>query len=136
MSDSNTRAPVCSTHARGATSAFLYCLEQEFYKLETVRTTDSPAKQIDRLYQRLIAYRDASYKPEIYKACNVLLADLEFRLRTTSLVHPWPSDELTAIRLIIADHIKNHNKPTSQSIEEVRNLMQLEQDFFGEVDEK
>lgn len=108
--------------------------QQDFYKLETVRTTDSPAKQIDHLYQRLIAYRDASYKPEIYKACNVLLADLEFRLRTTSLVHPWPADELTAIRLIIADHIKNHDKPTSQSIQEVHDLMELEQDFFGEVD--
>ena len=110
--------------------------QASFYKLDTIHTKQTPAKQIDNLYHRLLAYRDASYKPEIYRACNVLLADLQFKLRTASIETPWPADELTAIRLIIADHIQNHDKPVNQSIEEVRGLMELERDFFGEADEK
>lgn len=108
----------------------------EFYKLDSIRTKEAPTSQIDKLYQRILAYRDSSCKPDIYRACNVLLADLQFKMRTASLETPWPTDELTAIRLIIADAIKNHDKPVNQSIEEVRALMQVELDFYGELGEE
>ena len=110
--------------------------QNEFYKLETVKTTETPAKQIDNLYHKVLAYRDSSYKPEIYKACDVILADLQFKLRTASLTTPWPSNELTAIRLIISEAIKNHNKPTNERIEQVKALLEIEDGLFGEVDEK
>lgn len=110
--------------------------QNEFYKLETIRTTETPAKQIDNLYRKVLAYRDTSYKPDIYKACNVILTDLQFKMRTASLTTPWPSNELTAIRLIIAEAINNHNKPTNDRIEQVKALLEIEGELFGEVDDK
>lgn len=110
--------------------------QNEFYKLETVKTTETPAKQIDNLYHKVLAYRDSSYKPEVYKACDIILADLQFKLRTASLTTPWPSNELTAIRIIISEAIKNHNKPTNERVEQVKALLEIEDGLFGEVDDK
>lgn len=105
-----------------------------FYKIENVASSEKRDIQLNRLLARIIEYRDTHCMPDIYKACNVLIEAMETERRRADLVHPWPMEELTAIRLLIAERIKNPDKPWSQSLEVLQALEQVEGDLFGEVD--
>ena len=105
--------------------------KNSFYKLENVATAVAPEKQIQKLATLIIQYRDTHSMPDIYKACNILLYELEKEARTASLTTPWPASELTAIRLLIAKHINNPDAPKS-SLTEISELINMEQNLFGE----
>lgn len=107
----------------------------EFYKLENVPTTDQRDKTADRLLQRLIDYRDTHPMPDIYKACNVLIEQLEMENRRLSLVHPWPTDELTLARLLMSKRMHS-DAPFTNDLAEVQALLQINNDLFGEVDKR
>lgn len=102
-----------------------------YYKLENVATAVIPDKQIKKLAALIRQYRDTHYMPDIYKACNILLYELEKEERTASLTKPWPASELTAIRLLIAKHINNPDAPET-SLTEIRELINIENNLFGE----
>lgn len=102
-----------------------------YYKLENVATAIVPEKQIKKLTALIRQYRDTHSMPDIYKACNILLYELEKEARTASLTTPWPASELTAIRLLIAKHINNPDAPQS-SLTEIRELLNIEHNLFGE----
>lgn len=102
-----------------------------FYKIENVATAVAPEKQIQKLAALIRQYRDTHSMPDIYKACNILLYELEKEARTASLTTPWPASELTAIRLLIAKHINNPAAPQS-SLSEIRELLNIEKNIFGE----
>ena len=103
-----------------------------FYKLENIASRTEPSSVLLRLKSRIMAYQEQSHKPEVYKACNVLLQDIEFQLRTASLTMPWNPTEVTAIRLLIAKRIKNHDKPLTEDIATVTAMLDLEEGLFGE----
>lgn len=105
--------------------------KNSYYKLENVATAVAPEKQIQKLAALIRQYRDTHRMPEIYKACNVLLYELEKEARTASLTTPWPASEITAIRLLIAKHINNPAAPQS-SLSEIRELLNIENNIFGE----
>lgn len=102
-----------------------------FYKIENVATAVAPEKQIKKLAALIRLYRDTHSMPDIYKACNILLYELEKEARTASLTTPWPASELTAIRLLIAKHINNPAAHQS-SLSEIRELLNIEKNIFGE----
>lgn len=106
----------------------------QFVKIENVPTNAKPDAQLHRILSVIQSYRDNSYKPEIYNACNILVRDIEMKLRTATLTHPWPADELTAIRLLISQRIKSAT--LTSSLTEVRDLLALNNDIFGEHDQK
>lgn len=107
-----------------------------FYKLENVATTNEPSKALNRLYAKILEYSETVHKPEIYKACAILLEDIDLRQRTTSMQLPWNANELTALRLLIAKRIKSHNLPLSVDKETIEALLQVETSIFGEKPEK
>lgn len=107
-----------------------------FYKIENVATAEKRDIKLNRLLARIIAYRDTHPVPDIYKACNVLIAAMEDERRKADLAYPWPTEELTAIRLLIADRIKNPDKPWRQSMEMLEALEQVEGDLFGEFENR
>lgn len=104
----------------------------QFYKLENVASTKQPSTALHQLYKRLLVYKGDCYKPELYKAVSILLADIEFRQRTADLTLPWNTQEVTAIRLLMAKRIKSHDKPLSMDKETIEAMLQVEQDLFGE----
>lgn len=105
-----------------------------FYKLENIATQIAPDKSISHLKGLIIKYREQHFTPEIFNACNVLLKQLEFELRTASMALPWPQEEITAIRLLIARAINNHVEPKANDLTELRNLLKLDNELFGEAD--
>lgn len=102
----------------------------EFYKLENVSTVNEPSKALNRLYQRLLDYAETTAKPEVYKACNVLLKDIDFRLRTTPMTLPWSANEITALRLLIEKRIKSHNLPLSVDKAIIEEMLSLDEKLF------
>lgn len=102
----------------------------EFYKLETVATVDKPSKTISRLIKLITEYRYTHGQPAIYKACNILIEQLEKEGRTTSLVYPWPKSELAIIQHLIARRIRSHDKPLNEDKEDIKALMSLYPDAY------
>lgn len=107
-----------------------------FYKLETVATSSQPESRFRRLEAMLIAYREENLKPEVFKACNVLLEELERTIRTASLSYPWPASELSIIRLLIGKRMRDKSHPLTEDIATMQALYDLEDDLFGETETK
>lgn len=104
----------------------------QYYKLENVASTHQPSTAWHQLYKKLLAYREETYKPEIYKAVSLLLEDIEFKQRTNDLTLPWNATEVTAIRLLMAKRMKSHDNPLSVEKETIEAMLQVETGLFGE----
>lgn len=104
----------------------------QYYKLENVASTHQPVTAWHQLYMKLLAYRQETYKPEICKAVSLLLEDIEFKQRANDLTLPWNATEVTAIRLLMAKRMKNHDNPLSVDKETIEAMLQVENDLFGE----
>lgn len=107
-----------------------------FYKLESVATSAQPESRFRRLEAMLIAYREENLKPEVFKACNVLLEELERTIRTASLAYPWPASELSIIRLLIGKRMRDKSHPLTEDIATMQALYDLEDGLFGETEPK
>lgn len=105
-----------------------------FYKLERIATVSKPDAKLRKLEAMLIAYREENYKPEVFKACNVLLEELEKAIRTASLAYPWPASELSIIRLLIGKRIRDKSNSLTTDISTLQALYDIEGDLFGEKD--
>lgn len=105
-----------------------------FYKLESVHTVVEKDKAIDRLIGRLIAYRDTHPMPEIFKACNVLLEQLMTEQRMSHLQNPLPREEVALLRLLISKRIKSHDAPLEQDIAEIRTMLAINDNLFGDYE--
>lgn len=104
----------------------------QYYKLENVASTHQPVTAWHQLYKKLLAYREETYKPEIYKAVSLLLEDIEFKQRTNDLTLPWNATEVTAIRLLMAKRMKSHDNPLSVDKETIEAMLRVEEGIFGE----
>lgn len=104
-----------------------------FYKLENVASTKEPNKALNRLYAKILEYSEITTKPDIFKACSILLQDIDFRLRSASLQMPWNNDEVTVLRLLISRRLKSHNLPLSQDIKEVEALVKLQHELYPDA---
>lgn len=104
----------------------------QYYKLENVASTHQPSTAWHQLYKKLLAYREETYKPEIYKAVSLLLEDIEFKQRTNDLTLPWNATEVTAIRLLMAKRMKSHDNPLSVDKETIEAMLRVEEGLFGE----
>ena len=105
-----------------------------FYKLESVHTIVEKNKAIERLISHLITYRDAHCTPDIYKACNVIIKQLMQEQTMAHLQHPLPREEVELMRLLISKRIKSHDAPLSQDIAEIRTMLAINNDLFGDYD--
>lgn len=104
-----------------------------FYKLENIATAARPEKMLARLEAHIRSYQETHYQPEVYKACEILIEQLEKELRTASLTAPWPMSELTIIRQLIARRIKGTDHSITEDTNIIKALYQVEETIFGEV---
>lgn len=111
---------------------FKNCTPSVFYKITHVATSNVQLKAADRLLHLLYQHRDCSYSAPIFNACNVLIEDLENRVRRDDHVK-WSADELTLLRQLIAKRVKDPNAPLNDDIESLRALMSLDDEIFGEM---
>lgn len=102
------------------------------YKLENIATKEAPSHVLNSLYHLIENYRETHVESEVYKACNVLLQKIEEERHTTSWAHPWPLDELTALRLVIARRINNPNLAASLSLADTQAIIKAADGLFGE----
>lgn len=108
--------------------------QSTFYKLERIATVSKPDAKLQKLEAMLIAYREENYKPEVFKACNVLLEELGKAIRTASLAYPWPTSELSIIRLLIGKRIRDKSNSLTADISTLQALYDIEGDLFDEKD--
>lgn len=109
----------------------------QLYKLKDSKVASATPKdnKWESLLRALIAYRETQIEPKIYKACNVIIAQLEEGIRKRDLALPWDANELLLLRRLIAERILMKDKPTSLSRGEYDDLAQFP-DLFGEVDSR
>lgn len=109
---------------------FRYSQLDTFYQIERVATQEPRDINLDRLLQRLYAYRERQYKPDLVKACNIIIAQLEEESRVKALSRPFDQSELELLRRVIALQLKRHDIPVSTTFEEVKSMMQLEKEIW------
>lgn len=93
------------------------------YKLENVATVTSPEKSLQRLKMILEKYRDEHCEPQLYKACNVVIAKLMEEQHTRSMPIPWDITEIQALRLLISRRLDArlpHNETLADIIAELK----------------
>lgn len=99
--------------------------QTEFYKLENIATAETVDTRINRLIAMILSYRESHPMPEIFKACNTLIENLEFEARTTAITKPWPKEDIMLLRQLIAKRIKSHDKPLTQDTEEIKAMIDM-----------
>lgn len=104
-----------------------------YYKLETISTNQSPEAKFKRLIAMLEAYRDEQHKPEIFRACNIILEELERACRTASLNAPWPKDELYIIRKLLAKRFTDKTHTITEDIATISAYYEIEKTLFQET---
>lgn len=103
-----------------------------FYKLENIRTNTSPEAKFKRLMAMLEAYRDNQHKPDINRACNIILEELEKACRTASMTAPWPKDEVWILRRLLAKRFTNKDNTITDDIATIEAYYEIEQTLFKE----
>lgn len=103
-----------------------------FYKLAHIATSETTTEKPSHLLQLLYDYREKSFRVETNRACEILIEDLETKLRSHDHMH-WSRDELTILRQLIAKRIKNSDAPLTEDYNTMRELMQMEDAIFGEI---
>ena len=96
--------------------------KQVHYKLENVATTTTPEKSAQRLINMLTKYRDEHVTPDIYKACNVIIAKLLEEVHTISMPMPWDMTEVKAMQLLIQRRMQA-NTPHAERLEDIIQLL-------------
>lgn len=104
--------------------------QAEFYHLENVSSSKPRLVAADRLLAKILHYRETHLSPVIYRACNVLIESLEKERRLHDVAYPWPEDEILMIQRLIADRVKNPDKPFSVSLSEAEALKTIECELF------
>ena len=96
--------------------------KQIHYKLENVATTTTPEKSAQRLINMLTKYRDEHVTPDIYKACNTIIAKLLEEVHTISMPMPWDMTEVKALQLLIQRRMQA-NTPHAERLEDIIQLL-------------
>lgn len=96
--------------------------KQMHYKLENVATTTTPEKSAQRLINMLTKYRDEHVTPDIYKACNIIIAKLLEEVHTISMPIPWDMTEVRALQLLIQRRMQA-NTPHAERLEDIIQLL-------------
>lgn len=106
----------------------------EFYDLDKVAASTPRYIEFDRLLAKLITYRDTHPMPDIYKACETLIADLQKQKYLHDLTIPWSDDEITYMRLLLNRRTRNPSEDINEDMQAVRKMV-AEHDFFGYTDD-
>ena len=110
---------------------FRYNDSNEFYKLEHVASDNQPNKAAEALLKRLLQYREQQYKPELIKACNTIIEELQFHNVLNDTTAHWPANELALVRLLIQKRLRGSENTVEEDRQATKALIEIG-DFFGE----
>ena len=97
----------------------------EFYKLECIASDNQPNKTANQLLKRLIQYRETAFKPEIVRACNTLIEELQMENVLNDTVPGWPKDELELVRLLISKRVRGSKNSVEEDRQATKELLKL-----------
>lgn len=112
---------------------FRDCKPQVFYKVAHVATEQPSDIGIKRLVAHLLSYRQQTILPPIHKAIDVLLEELEYKLRTNDFDSKLDRNALTILRQLVAKRVKNNAGNLDSDLEAIKALMSIEDDMFLEL---
>lgn len=104
-----------------------------FYKIENIAGATPKRNILDKLLHLLLDYQQNHVQSDIYNACEVLIKQVAYEQRRDSLTLPWPADEITALRQLLARRL-NHDQPMSTTLEELRSFIRIHKDLWLEHD--
>lgn len=102
-----------------------------YYQIEKVCTTTPKNRAIDTLLQRLLDYRQTHYGVELWKACDIIIAQLEAEQQRNAFTYPYSDTEVDLLRRIIAKRISDPTLSYSLAKSEVENLQKLEKEIWS-----
>lgn len=103
--------------------------KQIHYKLENIATTATPEKAAQRLRFMLEKYRDEHVTPDIYKACNTIIAKLIEESHTVSMPLPWDMTEIQAMRILIQRNLQA-NTPHCETLADIITMLKQGDEIF------
>lgn len=112
---------------------FDYTQINNFYSIESVATAKPKNNVLESLLLKLLTYRDTHLRPDIFKACNVLIESIETERARNNLTIPWNMDEVEALRLVIAKRLKDHSRPLSVDMEEAKQFVQIQKTLWQDT---
>ena len=107
-------------------------VQSVYYKLARIATSEKKYRPDHRLLKYLYEYRETVHRPELYKACNVLIEQLESTTRLHDVPFALDADELTVLRQLISRRIKSHDLPLSEEKAVIEAMLSFEDKLFGE----
>lgn len=103
---------------------------QTFYHLEKVNTDEPRSRPVDMLYMRLLNYRDNCHRPNVYRACNVILEQLERDGRIREIVGEITNDEARLLQILIQKRLADKSHTLSEDIETAKAFVELEKTLW------
>lgn len=104
-----------------------------FYSIDNVATAKPKKVALDTLLSRLIEYRDTHPNPATYKACNVLIEQLENERRRNNLTIPWNMDEVEALRILVAKRLRDQSRPLADDIRQAKEFVEIQKTLWNET---
>ena len=101
-----------------------------FYKVRNVASDKKPLSSEARLLNMLYRYREESFNPEQYKAATAIIEDLERMQRLSTMTGETDRTVMALMRLLIARRIKGTGNSLTTDLDEIRALIQMNQDIF------
>lgn len=103
---------------------------ETFYHLDKVASDEPRNNAVDSLYKRLVLFRDSSSRPEVYRACNVILEQLERDGRLRDIVGEITADEAKVLQMLVAKRLQDKTNPLSQDIVNCINAVAVEKSLW------
>lgn len=103
---------------------------EQYYQIEKVCTTTPRNKAIDSLLVRLQEYRQTHYDKDIWKACDILIAQLEHEQTKNALTYPYSESEVDLLRRVLSLRMSNPSLSYSMALSEVKALQKLEKEIW------
>lgn len=110
--------------------------QNQYFRVERITTAKTDTLIDEALKKKLEEYMIRFPSLPIVKACETIINDITKNEITSSAERPWDVNELTLLRMLVARHIKQPDSPVSKDLQEIKTMLEIQDDFFGEVDKK
>lgn len=110
---------------------FDFTEQADFYKIEKPATARHANNVLEALRIRLEHYLLQSVDPAMNRVILDLLQLIKDKQVTMSAAAPWDAHEVELLRRLVAFRVNNHvDEPVSDSLQYVKNLLQVEREIF------
>lgn len=102
----------------------------EFCEIDHEYTADVRSSPFDSLLSKLYQYRDSTYDKALRNACNVLIEDLEKRVRVHEFAYPYTTKDVQLMQFLISERLKHFDIPVNDLLERIKTQLELYHDLY------